>query len=89
MRNPLTPLPLSRTPQIGQGLQEIKLNDQHLDQHLDQLSKGLTRLRTIAADQRREIQLQEVIVDRMGNRLRAAADHVDATNSRLQRVRRA
>jgi hypothetical protein len=81
------PAALPPRPQIGQGLQQLTFNNKILDLQLEQLSKGLVRLRTIAADQRKEILLQEVVVDQMGDRVRTATDHVGAINSRLERVR--
>lgn len=43
---------------------QLKRNDQKLDEQLEMISKGMTRLKGIAVDQSNEVKLQGVMIDR-------------------------
>jgi syntaxin of plants SYP7 len=70
--------------QIGEGLQQLKRNDQQLDQQLEQISKGLTRLKGIAVDQSNEIKLQGVMIDQIGENMDKATGHLNDVNLKLK-----
>jgi hypothetical protein len=56
--------PIDIDPEIGEGLTQLKRNDQKLDEQLELISKGVTRLKGIAVDQSNEVKLQGVMIDR-------------------------
>jgi uncharacterized phage infection (PIP) family protein YhgE len=70
--------------QIGEGLQQLKRNDQQLDQQLEQISKGLTRLKGIAVDQSNEIKLQSVMIDQISDNMDKATGHLNDVNLKLK-----
>jgi hypothetical protein len=81
----LTHLLTSHRPrQIGEGLQQLKRNDQQLDQQLEQISKGLTRLKGIAVDQSNEIKLQGVMIDQISDNMDKATGHLNDVNLKLK-----
>ena len=47
------------------GLTQLKRNDEMLDQQLDLIAKGMTRLKGIAGDQSNEVKLQSVMIDQI------------------------
>lgn len=71
-------------PEVGEGLQQLKRNDQQLDQQLEQISKGLTRLKGIAVDQSNEIKLQGVMIDQIGENMDKATGHLNDVNLKLK-----
>ena len=70
--------------QIGEGLQQIKRNDQQLDQQLEQISKGLTRLKGIAVDQSNEVKLQSVMIEQISDNMDKATGHLNDVNLKLK-----
>jgi len=71
-------------PEIGEGLQQLKRNDQQLDAQLEQISKGLTRLKGIAQDQSNEIKLQSVMIDQISDNMDKATGHLNDVNHKLK-----
>lgn len=72
--------------QIAQGIQEIKANDQHLDDQVSKLGCGVDRLLAIARNQAEEVGAQGALVDGLRDGVDRAAGRLDANSARLRRT---
>jgi len=71
-------------PDVEQGLTQLMRNDEKLDEQLEIISKGMQRLKGIAADQSNEVKLQSVMIDQISDNMDKATDHLNETNMRLK-----
>jgi t-SNARE complex subunit (syntaxin) len=71
-------------PDVEVGLTQLKRNDEMLDQQLDLISKGMTRLKGIANDQSNEVKLQSVMIDQISDNMDKATDHLNDVNVKLK-----
>jgi len=71
-------------PDVELGLTHLKRNDEKLDEQLDLISKGMTRLKGIADDQSNEVKLQSVMIDQISDNMDKATDHLNDVNVKLK-----
>mmetsp|Transcript_18273 Transcript_18273/g.28414 ORF Transcript_18273/g.28414 Transcript_18273/m.28414 type:complete len:234 (+) Transcript_18273:60-761(+) len=73
-------------PEIGEGLTQIRRNDQVLDQELEVVSEGLVRLKGIAVDQQNELKLQEVMIEQIDENMDNATGQMQHVNHKMKDV---
>jgi len=60
--------------------------DKALDDDLDMISTGVGRLKNIALDMKEEIQLQNVMIDEVDQKIDAATDHLIELNKKVKKA---
>jgi len=71
-------------PDVELGLTQLKRNDEKLDEQLEEISKGMRRLKGIAVDQSQEVKLQNVMIDQISDNMDKATDHLNDVNVKLK-----
>jgi syntaxin of plants SYP7 len=71
-------------PDVEKGLTQLKRNDEMLDVQLEEISKGMRRLKGIAVDQSNEVKLQDVMIAQIADNMDKATDHLNDVNVKLK-----
>jgi chromosome segregation ATPase len=71
-------------PELEAGLQQLRQKDQEIDQHLDEMSKGVSRLKNIAEDMNQEVKAQNIMVDELTDKVDHATGHLKDLNRKLK-----
>ncbi|KAJ1492309.1 hypothetical protein T484DRAFT_1931497 [Baffinella frigidus] len=70
--------------EIGDGLVQIRKNDQVLDEQLEMVSKGMVRLKGIATDQQIEVKVQEAMIEVIDGEMDTATAKLNQVNVQMK-----
>ncbi|ORX83536.1 hypothetical protein BCR32DRAFT_266912, partial [Anaeromyces robustus] len=71
---------------IEEDLIQIKKTNQEIDQQLDEISEGVKIVKQIAIGINDELEKQEVIIDRVEEKVDIAAAHIETLNTKMKNV---
>lgn len=78
--------PIDADGEVGQGLAQIRRQDQELDQGLEVVAKGVQRLKGIALDQQNELKVQEGMIEELDTEMDRANAALKTTNHKMKDV---
>jgi len=71
---------------IDEDLIQIKMTNQEIDQQLDEISEGVKIVKQIAIGINEELEKQEVIIDRVEEKVDIAQEHLETLNSKMHTI---